>query len=317
MAVVNKKPAPAAAAAKAAAPAATGGVASSLPDEMIAGGLMDDFDGTMNNARFVPWDYNGTLDHDILAVAIDITPEEGEMFTQHYSAGDLDNFVPSKDGINPVQEGDEDPTGPFAVRVGKKEGLSNNSNYATFMMAALEAGLPRERVVAAGGALSFFDGISAHFNRVPQKKRSGIVSQVAADDTKKRNNDILVITEIKSLGETAGKKTAAAKPATPAKPAAPAPAKAAAPAAAAPAPAALAEGESLDDQIVAVVLPSIVEAGEEGLAKAKLATLVLNAFEGAVKAKAIKRVGEADFLENRDEWGYDPESGLLYGVVAE
>jgi hypothetical protein len=280
---------------------------------MIGGGLMDDFDGVIHNPRYAPWDYNGTIDHHVLAVAMDITPDEGEMFTQHYSAGDLENFVPSKDGTTPVPLDDntataEDLEGPYAVRVGRKEQLSNSSNWASFMLAALDAKLPRERVVAAGNSLMFLDNVRAHFNRVPQKKRSGIVSAAAGADGKaKRPNDILVITEIKALGEPGAAAPVAkvAKAATAAAKSAPA-----------------VEGTTaasgtgdLDDRIVAAIMPAVTAAGEgedPGLLKAKLPPIVLKAFAGAEKAKAVKRVGEADFLENREEFGYDPESGKLY-----
>ena len=87
-------------------------VASMRPDEMVAGGLMDDFNGTITKARLVPWDYNGNLDHHILALALTIQPEEGDEFVQHYSTGaELDEFVPSMDGEEPVDlengEGEE------------------------------------------------------------------------------------------------------------------------------------------------------------------------------------------------------------------
>ena len=60
--------------------------ASIRPDMMVQAGLMDDFDGTIIKARYKPWDYDGKIDHDVLAVAVTLQPEEGEPFVQHYSA---------------------------------------------------------------------------------------------------------------------------------------------------------------------------------------------------------------------------------------
>ena len=42
-------------------------VASLLPDEMIAGGLADDFDGIVRMARYAPFDYLGTIDQPVLS----------------------------------------------------------------------------------------------------------------------------------------------------------------------------------------------------------------------------------------------------------
>ena len=44
-------------------------VASMNPDNMLAAGLKSDFDGLITKVRLCPWDYDGKLDHHVLAVA--------------------------------------------------------------------------------------------------------------------------------------------------------------------------------------------------------------------------------------------------------
>jgi hypothetical protein len=273
-------------------------VASMNPDNMLSGGLMDDFDGTIVKARLVPWDYNGNVDHHVLAVALTIQPDDDEKpFVQHYSAGDLESFAPSMDGKHPVDldngEG-EDLEGIYAIRVGKKDQLNNNSNWAHFTGAALDAGFERSNL---GAAVTWAEGLYCHFNRVPQKKRSGIVVTPTGGDAKRaRNNDVLVITEIKG---------AKATKATVAKTTKPAPATKAAPEAA---------GDDFDEQLTTVVTEAVVAAGESGLAKSKLASIAIKAFQGADKAKAVKRVNDVKFLESLEAVVFDADTNILTSI---
>lgn len=267
-------------------------VASMNPDNMLAGGLKDDFDGEVIKARLVPWDYEGNIDHHILAVALTIQPDDEDApFVQHYSCGELENFVPSKDGKTSVDldngEGEE-LEGVYALRVGKKEQLNNNTNWAHFVGAALDAGFPKNEL---GAAVTFIEGTYGHWNRIPQKKRSGIIVQPTGEGKRARSNDILVITEIKE--KPAKKAGAAAGRAAGAKMAA------------------KAASSDLDERLREVVVEAIANSGN-GLAKMKLAGLAIKAFQGAEKAKAVKRVTEADFLGADDApWTYDPDAGLL------
>lgn len=289
------------------APAA---VASMNPDNMLAGGLMDDFDGEVIKARFVPWDYDGNIDHHVLAVALTIQPDDAkEPFTQHYSAGELEQFAPSMDGNAPVPLDDETATdeqleGVYALRVGKKEQLNNNTNWAHFVTALIDAQFPKNQL---GATVTFMEGVYGHWNRIPQKKRSGIVTTPAAGaaDTKKRSSDILVITELKT--RPAGAATTTARPT--------ARSASAQTAAQAPAPATATGGANpLDDRLAEVVTEAVLAAGDEGLAKSKLAGIAIKVFAGPEKAKAAKRVSETAFLEAGSTWVFDAESGMLYAI---
>lgn len=276
-------------------------VASMNPDNMASGGLKDDFDGEVLKARLVPWDYDGNIDHHILAVALTIKPDEDdEPFVQHYSCGELEQFVPSMDGETPVDlhngEG-EALEGIYALRVGRKEQMNNNTNWAHFIGASIDAGFPKSSI---GAAVSFIEGVYGHWNRIPQKKRSGIITQPAGtDNNKKRSNDILVITEIRERtnGTRPGPtKAAAARPA-------------AAKTASTAAPTATAAG-SLDDRLRVVVTEAVL-ASDGGLRKASLAALAIKSFQGSDKAKAVKRVSEIEFLESSETWVFDSDSATL------
>lgn len=283
------------------------------PDDFASGGLMDDFDGRITKARAVPWDYNGSIDHYVLGIALTIEPlEAGEFdpFVQTYSAGDLENFAPSQDGSNPVDlegisEITEDQEGEYVVRVGKKEQMNNNTNWAHFMQALREAGFDASKITPS---LSFVEGVAGHFNRVAQKKRSGIIAR-PTEGEKKRSSDVLVITELKEVGPA--KKAAAAVAAKPV-------AKAAAPAAKAQAAASTNGAGDLDDALNEVIVAALTD---DGLAKAALAKLALQKLPAALKAKGTRRVTETDFLEaggpEGTAWVYDADAGTIIPIPAE
>jgi hypothetical protein len=300
------------------------------PDNFIDGGLKSDFDGVVLDAVFTPWDYNGNLDHHILAAALTIQPDDEETpFVQHYSAGDLDAFLPGNgegEDLTPVDLSVASPatgasaeevaayfasvSGPVCVRVGKKEGLSNSSNWAQFIGAALQAKFPKERLNV--DIRKMFVGTYAHFDRIPQKKRSGLIQQPKADG-RARNNDILCITEFKGFKEV-GAKGVAGKPV----------AKASAASGSANAPStasttASAGGSSdLDTAISALVIPAVKAAGEAGLGKTALPKLALK-LGPAHKAKGVKRIVETEYLESLAEHNvlYDGDTGVLTYFEAE
>lgn len=286
------------------------GVASNNPDDMVQGGLKDDFRGEVIKARYVPWDYGGKLDHHILSVALTIQDdEEDQPFVQNYSCGELENFMPSMDGESSVdleQEEGEAWEGIYALAVGKKPQMNNNTNWAHFMGAVRDAGLPND---AIGTSIEFMEGVYGHWNRIDQKKRSGIIVEQADGGGQKKSKDILVLTELMKREAGPRRTTTAAKPTAVAGGKTAAKAKPAAAAAAATA------GEEDDlDKRLAMMVTEAVQGAEEGIAKGKLAALALRAFDGTEKAQAVRRVGQLEFLESSETWVYDPESGVLFAA---
>lgn len=272
------------------------------PDDLVQAGLADDFDGEITEVRYVPWDYEGHLDHHILAARVTIVPDEDsgfDEFTQHYSAGDLQYFLPSVDGENPVDleaEDEEEMAGRFVVPVGRRESLANSSNWAQFVIAAVEAGFDKDSITSDAAT---FEGTRGHFNRVAQQKRSGIQVEEGGDS---KRREILVLTEVEA---TKVKKKGKAAPKKAAKPKAKAKAKPKASKADD-------DGDDdLDERLSGVVLEALAEADDMTLSKAKLPALVIKAFDGAEKAAAVKRVSTPDFLESNDAWTFDADEGTL------
>lgn len=181
-------------------------VASLDPSEFLQGGLKDDFRGKILEAVYAPWDYDGNIDEPVLAARLTIQAEdEEEPVVQNWSAGNLDAFVPSEDGKTAC---DGDEVGPYALRVGKRAQLNNNTNFSHLMQSIIDAGeaskgkhFTRKDLTAS---LACLVGLDAQWNRVPQKKRAGLADTIDGEgDEKKKNRgrDVLVVTEVFGYGE--------------------------------------------------------------------------------------------------------------------
>lgn len=266
------------------------------PNDMMQGGLKDDFRGVIIKAVYARWDYDGNIDEPVLAARLTIKPEdEEEPIVQHWSAGSLDSFQPSEDGETPC---DEDEVGPYLVRTGKRAQLNNNTNFAHLMASIIDSGeaskkFPRKKLTAS---LECLEELDCHWNRVPQKKRSGIQD---GEGDGKRAKDVLVVTEVYGYGEVAedkpkGKAAKGKKEETKGK-----------------------KGEEktggdLDDDLQGLVVEAISENDGE-LKKSKLAKEILErASDDPRKAKMVKRVGELSFIEDDDRpWSFDEDTGIL------
>ena len=280
--------------------AAPQNVASFDPESFVSGGLATDFDATIVEARGVPWDYNGSIAEPVIGIRLTLkrADEDEDDIVQHFSCGDLHNFQPSLDGVNPSGDADNGwEPGPYLVRTGSKPGLPKNSNWAQFMTALLEAGFDRSKL---SSSLEFLEGTHAHFDRVPQNKKGGQVVRKPGNES--RASEVLVVTRI--LDAAPGKTAAVSVPkVVAAKPAAPT---------AAPA------GEDLDEALVAIVTDAVADGAT--IKKGSLPAKVLkSSLSSSLKAKAVKRVVSDEFLEtgggdDEPKWVYDGETGELTGI---
>jgi hypothetical protein len=300
-----------------------GNVASMRPDELGQAGLLDDFDGVVIEARLVPWNYpteakpEGSIDHHILAVRLKIQPDEkDEPVVQHYSAGELEHFAPSMDGIQPVDlDGDDLDAmeGVVALRVGKKEKLAESSNWGHFLTMLGEAGFPLDEIIPD---VRFIEGLYAHWNRIDQRKRSGVVGSERTDNQgNKRARQILVVTEVKERREVSDEGEVAAETTT--KAAAKTTAKAKAPAKAAPAEAAASNGD-LGEQLTEKLRAALLEAEDNTLQKAELSKVAIKGFPGGKeKTAAMALLKNAEYLEGLSESNifWDGDEGTLTLVV--
>lgn len=300
------------------------------PDEMISGGLQNDFDGTVEQAFVGPWNY-GNKDFYTLAAFARIIPDPGqevdEPFWNAWSMGktSLNDFHPSKDGETPVDvegweainvdtnnldsilEQMEPVIGPFVVPVGKGTALRNASNWAHFIECLIDAGYDPNNITPD---ISFLVGIHGHWMRIPQKERrgSGIVKQ---EGDSNRTPEILVLTDIteapkvsggiKKTGATTTKKTSATSvtsTTTTAKPTA--------------AVKASNDDSELRAELEAALLEAVVNS-DGTLPKSKILGVVVKGFrEDKEKSKsALTLVNDASFLGSMESLSYDPNTGAL------
>jgi hypothetical protein len=280
-------------------------VASINPADFLQGGLKSDFRGRITEAVYCPWDYKGAIAEPVLGVRLTIAIEdEDQPYVDYWPAGSLESFVPSEDGRTPAEGEDGGPgEGPYAVKVGKRSGLNNNTNFAHLMQTIVDCGEASKhfRVSDLTSSLECLVGLDAHWDRVPQKKRSGMVdndAETAGGEKKRRNNDVLVVTSVYGYGDAPAAKKGKPAPAAKGKPAP-------------------AEDEDeggdenpLDAKLAEMVEAAIADAGGT-IKRSKLAVAILKAAaKDKDKAKLVKRVSEEDFL-SAGEWAYDEDEGTL------
>lgn len=180
------------------------------PSDAVAGGLIDDIDAIITDAKFMMYDYNGTVDPAVPALGIELETKDGGKYEEYLSAGDAKYFVPSGDGKT-------------LTKVGDKDHLTNSCKLMVFMGELVNAGFPEDKLGA--GDISVLKGLNAHFQRKADKARAGLVRTGKNAD---RQQTTLVVTKIHAMP---GEKAAAS---TPNKPVAGAPTTASKPAASAP-----------------------------------------------------------------------------------
>lgn len=193
MAIQKKTPAaPAARAAtpinkaKTASAAAQGQTFASLnPEDFTSGGLLDDVDVTFSSVRFCEWDYNGNIDHPVLAllVVMDYQDADGKaaQTDQYYSAGETSRFVPSEDGSH-------------AVAVAGAKGLAGGTNAAILIKSVIDQGFPVDKF--GDGDVSSMEGLVAHINRIAQPKRGG---QITGKTSSGYEATVAVVTKIHKM----------------------------------------------------------------------------------------------------------------------
>lgn len=327
-------------------------LASLNPDDMVQGGLADDFDGWMR-VYLVPWTYpDGSIPHYMLAGRVDFTPDEDsglEPFPEYYGCGtkSLLSFVPSMDGVNPAgasfeeyaalatgeaqidKDSEDNMKGVYALGTPstKTEALNNNSKFNEFTDAI------KEIVNSASPALLKAAGwtgwnlssecltLYGHFNRVAGRERGGLQRQEG-----KRKPQILVMTELKAAptGSQAAKPSAKE---VAAKVAEESPASAASANANM---AAVADGDlktRLADAVVFMLKEKGVvdpESGFKTLPSKKLPALMLlpelmKQFDGVERREGVNAVGSAAFLSSDisdGRWLFDPSNGIVTGLEA-
>lgn len=267
-------------------------VASCLPDDMVAGGIADDFDGTIVGVDYVLYDFNGKFDKPELCGRLTVrrdgpemegAEEEDRMVVEHQLAAGSEYFVPSEDGVTQSEKGG------FALRVGQATSLRNNTSWAQYLRSMIEAEAKFRTIWKPD--IRFMLGTRAHFNRLPEEKKPGEVKKVEAG---KKKRDVLCVTKVHQLPGTSAVVPNASGPKPSAAPSKPAAASSTAPSG----------GGSIDEKLLAL-LDRVVAPGAS-MMKSALAGLVVKEAKGDKDVqKMVKRVGEVDFLSS------DAVAGLL------
>lgn len=168
--------------------AAQTGVSWKPADYAVGGGLIDDADLLVKEARVVNFTYPNTSVTTV-ALRLILTDDEDQDHEQMYTCGDPKNFSPSPDGLRMV------PTGQVTA-------LSNSTNAAQLFDNLVGAGFPVERMTEE---VTFIEGLYGHWRRIAQPKREGLANN-RLDANKAREQTVLVCSEIKNLPWEASKR---------------------------------------------------------------------------------------------------------------
>ena len=151
------------------------------------GGLINDVDVTIKQARWVIWDYAGKSQKNTLAAHITYVDEDKQENDAYYSAGDPESFQPGKrDG------------GKTLDKIGKREQLSDSTNFFQFISSVVNAGYPEDMI--DGSDITFLEGLKVHVLREAQPERKGI----AKDPADTREKTVLCVSKIYNLPKGAG-----------------------------------------------------------------------------------------------------------------
>lgn len=166
--------------------------ATSLSPETFVegGGLVDDVDLTIQEAKFIMWDYNGKIPQATPALCLSMLAEEDEKIEQYYSMGSSKDWMPSDNGKQ-------------LLSVGQATAIRKTSNGGIFLTSLVDAGFPVEKL---GDDITVLEGLQAHMIRVPAPKRGGL-----KQDERKYEQTILVVSEIITMPGDKKKPTGAPK----------------------------------------------------------------------------------------------------------
>lgn len=167
------------------------------------GGLIDDVDVTVLEARFESFDYNGKAEEPIPALKLKVQAADTEV-EQYYSMGAMKDWIPSEDGKQ-------------LLAVGSATAIRLSSNGGIFLKALVDAGFPADKL---GDDISILEGMQCHMIQVPEPERSMKKTEAQLEREKKFGpKTILVVSEVQTLpwekkkpaGKPGGKKVAGKK----------------------------------------------------------------------------------------------------------
>lgn len=267
-------------------------VISTLPEDMIQGGLIDDLDVTFQNCTWRIWDYNGQYKPRI-ALRVEMVDEDENIHEQYFSAADPKEFAPSQNEC-------------FLTPLGDKKNLNKGSNYEALMLSVFNEGFPKPSWRSLGTAS--LNGMNAHVIRKPAPVRKGLLNKAREDGSPREDTQLLVskINWLPGEGPKAGKAAKVSR--------AVASGKGNGPQVVGRGKVKEAEAEpeaasDADTDLMAAVVDILGENGGS-VTKKGLTLAVFKRLTGEARKKGPKRVIEDDFLAQGQEmglWEYDGE----------
>ena len=221
------------------------------PERMVAGGggLASGFVGTLEEARYLVFDYGGKSQPRTVA-RFKIRPDEDDQeddavlppaelakndgcVVAYYSVAKPTEFLPSNDGEEAIDDWESDEDGATFIAateslwekfrksiqsLPKKERaeaedagpqLNNSTVWNEFLVKLIDAGYDADDLENMAD-LSELEGLHARWDRVPQRPRPGMAARTNEDGSEKKNM-YLAVTEIREEEKAKGKGKAAAK----------------------------------------------------------------------------------------------------------
>ena len=148
------------------------------PDSFTeGGGLIDDFDGTIADIRFIMTDYDGKMVDAVPVAKVVYTVDGDEVGTDLLSVGGKDDFVPNDSGMG-------------LVKLKSRDSLTKTSKFGMFMAAIVESGFPLNKMDSDD--ISYLVSTNGHFLRKVVEYK-GLVKKGDRDST------VLLCTKINML----------------------------------------------------------------------------------------------------------------------
>ena len=237
------------------------------------GGILSDAIVVLKDPRFIIGDYGGKSQVAVPMLRLPMIEmgEGGEELehVQLFSVGGAKDFIP-------------DDTGMGLVKVGSKDAIVKNSNFAVFIQSIMDAGFPPDKTT--DNDIGWLDGIKCHVTR-KAVTREGMADQ-------KKDATVLIVDKL-YLDEKPGKAKAGAKGAAAGKAAATA-----------------VDDSALIEEAKSILMQVIYATDEQSIAKNKLIPPVLSLIkDNPAKKELTKIIVGDDFLRLCDGWTY--EGGVI------
>lgn len=160
----------------------------------VGGGLLDDVDVVVKEAKITMFDYNGTRPDAVPSIEFTLGVKDGEDMIQNWTVGKSSDWMPSEDGKK-------------LVGIGKATQINANSNGAILLKSIVDAGFPETKIA---DSIDCFAGMEGHVMRVPAPKRN-MAAKAPRADGKVYEDTILTFASITKLPWEAKAKAAAGK----------------------------------------------------------------------------------------------------------